>query len=93
MLVLLFATIAFISSGSDSALALAKITLLLGCVVLPLAMTAFHLWNLVYRRGTTGQSLGQQVVKIVHDAINDIDGIHTASEGEDRHRHVVILPD
>ncbi|WP_277676015.1 RDD family protein [Saccharopolyspora rectivirgula] len=64
MLVLLFATIAFISSGSDSALALAKITLLLGCVVLPLAMTAFHLWNLVYRRGTTGQSLGQQVVKI-----------------------------
>jgi spoIIIJ-associated protein len=31
--------------------------------------------------------------KIVHDAINDIDGVRTASEGEDRRRHVVILPD
>ena len=31
--------------------------------------------------------------KIVHDAINDIDGVHTTSEGEDRRRHVVILPD
>lgn len=31
--------------------------------------------------------------KTVHDAINDIDGVHTTSEGEDRRRHVVILPD
>lgn len=31
--------------------------------------------------------------KTVHDAINDIEGVHTTSEGEDRHRHVVILPD
>jgi len=31
--------------------------------------------------------------KIVHDAINDVEGVRTASEGEDRRRHVVILPD
>jgi len=31
--------------------------------------------------------------KIVHDAINGIEGVRTASEGEDRRRHVVILPD
>jgi spoIIIJ-associated protein len=31
--------------------------------------------------------------KTVHDAINDIEGVHTTSEGEDRRRHVVILPD
>ncbi len=31
--------------------------------------------------------------KIVHDAVNEIDGVHTVSEGEDRRRHVVILPD
>lgn len=31
--------------------------------------------------------------KIVHDAVNDIDGVYTTSEGEDRRRHVVILPD
>jgi len=31
--------------------------------------------------------------KIVHDAVNDIEGVHTTSEGEDRRRHVVILPD
>jgi len=31
--------------------------------------------------------------KIVHDTINDIDGVRTVSEGEDRRRHVVILPD
>ena len=31
--------------------------------------------------------------KIVHDAVNDIDGVHTTSRGEDRHRHVVIQPD
>ena len=31
--------------------------------------------------------------KIVHDAINEIDGVSTESRGEDRRRHVVILPD
>ncbi len=31
--------------------------------------------------------------KIVHDAVNEIDGVHTSSEGEDRRRHVVIQPD
>lgn len=31
--------------------------------------------------------------KIVHDAVNEIEGVHTASRGEDRRRHVVILPD
>lgn len=31
--------------------------------------------------------------KIVHDAINEIEGVRTVSEGEDRRRHVVILPD
>ncbi len=31
--------------------------------------------------------------KIVHDTINEIDGVHTVSEGEDRRRHVVIVPD
>ena len=30
--------------------------------------------------------------KIVHDAVNDIDGVRTVSRGEDRHRHVVIEP-
>lgn len=28
--------------------------------------------------------------KIVHDAVNDIDGVHTESRGEDRQRHVVV---
>lgn len=31
--------------------------------------------------------------KIVHDAVNEIDGVHTESRGEDRRRHVVIHPD
>jgi len=31
--------------------------------------------------------------KIVHDVINDVEGVRTVSEGEDRRRHVVILPD
>lgn len=31
--------------------------------------------------------------KAVHDAINEIDGVRTTSRGEDRGRHVVILPD
>ena len=31
--------------------------------------------------------------KIVHDAVNDIEGVHTSSRGEDHRRHVVIHPD
>lgn len=31
--------------------------------------------------------------KVVHDTVNDIDGVTTASRGEDRRRHVVIEPD
>lgn len=31
--------------------------------------------------------------KILHDAVNDIDGVHTSSRGEDRNRHVVVHPD
>ncbi len=30
--------------------------------------------------------------KVVHDAVNEIDGVHTVSEGEDARRRVVILP-
>jgi spoIIIJ-associated protein len=31
--------------------------------------------------------------KIVHDTVNEIDGVSTVSEGEDDRRRVVILPD
>jgi spoIIIJ-associated protein len=31
--------------------------------------------------------------KVVHDTVNEIDGVHTMSEGEDSRRRVVILPD
>lgn len=31
--------------------------------------------------------------KIVHDAVNDLDGLSTRSEGEDPRRYVVISPD
>ena len=46
----------------------------------------------------TGESVALEPMsppdrKIVHDAINEIDGVHTASRGEDRRRHVVILPE
>ena len=30
--------------------------------------------------------------KVVHDAINEVDGVTTRSEGEDARRHVVIAP-
>jgi predicted RNA-binding protein Jag len=30
--------------------------------------------------------------KVVHDTANGIAGVHTASEGEDRERRVVIMP-
>jgi spoIIIJ-associated protein len=31
--------------------------------------------------------------KVVHDTANEIDGVHTISEGEDARRHVVVVPD
>jgi spoIIIJ-associated protein len=31
--------------------------------------------------------------KVVHDTVNEIEGVHTVSEGEDTRRRVVILPD
>lgn len=31
--------------------------------------------------------------KVLHDTVNDIEGVHTISEGEDPRRRVVILPD
>ncbi len=30
--------------------------------------------------------------KVVHDTVNDLDGVSTVSEGEDQRRRVVILP-
>ena len=46
----------------------------------------------------TGESVALEPMsppdrKIVHDAVNDIDGVRTESRGEDRRRHVVVLPD
>jgi spoIIIJ-associated protein len=31
--------------------------------------------------------------KVVHDTVNEIEGVHTVSEGEDTRRRVVIIPD
>lgn len=31
--------------------------------------------------------------KVVHDTINGIDGVHTASDGEEPRRRVIVLPD
>ena len=31
--------------------------------------------------------------KVVHDTVNEIDGVSTVSEGEDQRRRVVIIPD
>ena len=31
--------------------------------------------------------------KVVHDTVNDIDGVRTVSEGEEPRRRVVLLPD
>jgi spoIIIJ-associated protein len=31
--------------------------------------------------------------KVVHDTVNEFDGVHTRSEGEDARRRVVIIPD
>lgn len=46
----------------------------------------------------TGESVALEPMsppdrKILHDAVNEIDGVHTESRGEDRNRHVVIHAD
>jgi spoIIIJ-associated protein len=38
------------------------------------------------------EPMGAADRKIVHDAVNAIDGVETVSEGEDAYRHVVIRP-
>ena len=43
---------------------IAGIAFLVVCVVLPLAGAALQIWNSAYRRGTTGQTFGQKMVKI-----------------------------
>jgi spoIIIJ-associated protein len=47
--------------------------------------------------GTTGtrkvlEPMNASDRKVVHDAINEIEGVSTTSEGEEPHRRVVILP-
>ena len=39
------------------------------------------------------EAMGSADRKIVHDTINDLDGVRTTSEGEDPSRRVRILPD
>lgn len=38
------------------------------------------------------EPMGSADRKIVHDAVNEIDGVSTISEGEEPRRHVVIIP-
>lgn len=42
---------------------------------------------------TALEPMGAADRKVVHDTINDIEGVHTISEGEEPRRRVVILPD
>jgi spoIIIJ-associated protein len=42
---------------------------------------------------TSLEPMGAADRKVVHDTVNDIDGVRTISEGEDPRRRVVILPD
>jgi spoIIIJ-associated protein len=39
------------------------------------------------------EPMGASDRKVVHDTINEIDGVHTISEGEEPRRRVVIIPD
>ncbi|MDR7300907.1 RDD family protein [Haloactinomyces albus] len=48
-------------NGSDAA---ATVFLIVMLLLGSLGSTAFSIWNVAYRRGTTGQTIGQQVVKI-----------------------------
>ena len=42
---------------------------------------------------TSLEPMGAADRKVVHDTVNDIDGVHTISEGEEPRRRVVIQPD
>jgi spoIIIJ-associated protein len=42
---------------------------------------------------TSLEPMGAADRKVVHDTVNDIDGVRTISEGEEPRRRVVILPD
>ena len=39
------------------------------------------------------EPMGAADRKVIHDTVNDIDGVRTISEGEDPRRRVVIVPD
>ncbi len=39
------------------------------------------------------EPMGAADRKVVHDTVNEIDGVHTISEGDEPSRRVVILPD
>lgn len=56
----LFTVLLAATNGSSAAL------IVLGVVIVALVVagTWFNIWNLAYRRGKTGQTLGQQVLKI-----------------------------
>jgi uncharacterized RDD family membrane protein YckC len=56
---IVFALVA--SSGGSVVVAIVGGLLGLALIV---AIAGFHIWNLAYRRGTTGQTLGQRVAKI-----------------------------
>ncbi|GAB2754960.1 hypothetical protein GCM10027174_33080 [Salinifilum aidingensis] len=47
---------------------------IIGGIVMYAALTGFSLWNLAYRRGTRGQTVGQQAVKI--KTVNEATGTH-----------------
>ena len=52
-------------------------------------------FEIVDRRGTPValEPMNAPDRKVVHDTVNEIDGVRTMSEGEDTRRRVVILPD
>ncbi|TDD92362.1 RDD family protein [Saccharopolyspora karakumensis] len=52
------------STGSESGMETVGIIVLIVGLLAYLALAAFTIWNLCYRRGTTGQTLGQKVAKI-----------------------------
>ena len=54
----------FLTGGASSGSAAGVLVEVVAYVVGPLLYTAFMIWNLAYRRGTTGQTIGQKMVKI-----------------------------
>jgi spoIIIJ-associated protein len=39
------------------------------------------------------EAMGAADRKVIHDTVNEIDGVRTISEGEDPRRRVVIIPE